>query len=449
MGTSTPQELVSAKAASSESALRDDEFWRAIPRFAGINRETFLDYRWQYKNSPTNADELCAILKGLVEPSAHADLVDGLGRAPMSVRLTPYLLSLIEWDQFITDPLRRQYLPIGSELIHDHPKLKLDPLHEQAYSPVPGITHRHRDAVLLLTVDTCPVYCRFCTRSYMVGRDTEAVTKDKLSSSRARWQASLDYVRDTPEVEDVVLSGGDAYLMKPEQIRFFGDALLELPNVRRIRIATKGPAVSPMKLLTDHEWVDALVHLSTEGRKRQKQVSLHTHFSHPREITSTTSEGLNRLFERGLTIRNQGVLMRGVNDDAETMKLLVRRLSHMNVQSYYIYQLDMVPGVEDLRTPLRTAIELEKNVRGATAGYQTPLFIVDALGGGGKRDVHSHEFYDRATGISTFRSPNMDPDARYFHFDPIASLPEDGRSRWDDPNEHEVMIREALAETRS
>ena len=283
----------------------------------------------------------------------------------------------------------------------------------------------------------------------MVGLDTQSVAKDKFSGTRSRWQAGLDYVRDTPEVEDVVLSGGDAYLMKPEQIRFFGDALLDLPNVRRIRIATKGPAVSPMKLLTDHEWVDALVHLSAEGRRRHKQVSLHTHFSHPSEITSTTSEGLNLLFERGVTVRNQGVLMRGVNDDAETMKLLVRRLSRMNVQSYYIYQLDMVPGVEDLRTPLRTALELEKHVRGATAGYQTPLFIVDALGGGGKRDVHSHEFYDRSTGISTFRSPNMDPEARYFHFDPIASLPEEGRARWKDPGEHEAMIREALAENLS
>jgi lysine 2,3-aminomutase len=430
---------------SSDGLLREGEFWRTIPEYAHVDAQTFLDHQWQVRNSVTSADELLHAVKNLIDAGVREELNEGLRRAPMSVRLTPYILSLIEWENFATDPLRRQYLPIGKDLTPDHPKLCFDPLLELEYSPVPGLTHRHRDAVLFLMVDICPVYCRFCTRSYLVGHDTEAITKGEIKIGHASWQAGLEYIRNTPEVQDVVLSGGDAYMMKPDQLLYIGNELLDIPNVRRIRIASKGPAVSPMKLLTHPEWVDALIHVADEGRRRHKQVCFHTHFNHPREITELTDRGLNLLFERGLTVRNQGVLLRGVNDDAETMRTLATRLGSMNVQSYYMYQLDMVPGVEDLRTPLRTAIELEKEVRGVTAGFQVPLFVVDLPGGGGKRDVHSFEGYNRTTGISVFRSPNMDVNARYLYFDPIESLPPEGQARWSEKGQHEAMIREALA----
>lgn len=431
--------------ADASDELRADEFWRSVPVYAQVARETFLNHRWQATNAANSLQEVLQLTEGLIGPSAREELAEGLRRAPMSISLTPYLFSLIDWTDFADDPLRRQYLPIGRELLTDHPMLRLDPLNERDDSPVPGLTHRHRDAVLFLMADTCPVYCRFCTRSYLVGRDTEAVTKDRLTQGSSRWQQGLDYIRDHSEVEDVILSGGDAFMMKPEQILYLGKALLDIPHVRRIRIATKGPAVSPMKLLTHTEWVDALVQVVDEGRRAHKQICLHTHFSHPREITDVTRQGLELLFERGVTVRNQGVLLRGVNDDADTQRSLVRRLGRLNVQSYYIYQLDMVPGVEDLRTPLRTAIEMEKQVRGATAGFQTPLFVVDLPGGGGKRDVHSFESYDQVTGISVYRSPNMDADARYLYFDPIDSLPVEGQAQWSDPKKHEALVENALA----
>lgn len=430
---------------TSFAELRDDEFWRSIPALAAVDRETFLDHRWQASRSVASPQEIFEVLGDRLEPAARAEITEGLRRAPMSVRLTPYLLALIDWDRYAEDPLRRQYLPLGPELVPDHPQLCLDPLHERDDSPVPGLVHRHADAVLFLVLDACPVYCRFCTRSYLVGVDTERVTKDALRRTRGRWAAGLDYIRARPEVEDVVLSGGDAFLLKPEQILELGAALLDIPHVRRIRLATKGPAILPMKLLSHPEWVAALIHVVTEGRRRHKLVCLHTHFSHPREITEVTRLGFERLFEAGVPMRNQGVLLRGVNDDPDTLRCLVRRLGRMHVPSYYLYQQDMVPGVEDLRTPLRSALELEKEVRGATAGFNTPTFVVDLPGGGGKRDVHSFESYDRVTGISVYRSPNLDASRRYLYFDPVASLPPEGRARWADAAEREAMLEDARA----
>jgi lysine 2,3-aminomutase len=218
-----------------------------------------------------------------------------------------------------------------------------------------------------------------------------------------------------------------------------------MDNIRRIRLATKGPAVMPQKILTDHEWIDAVTRVVELGRKMHKDVVMHTHFNHPNEITGITRDALNKLFERGILVRNQAVLQRGVNDSPETMKLLVKRLGHLHVQPYYVYVHDLVQGVEDLRTTLATATTIEKHVRGSTAGFNTPTFVVDAPGGGGKRDAHSYEHYDRTTGVSVFQSPSVKEGARYVYFDPIDQLPAEGKARWADPREHQPMIDEALA----
>jgi lysine 2,3-aminomutase len=180
-----------------------------------------------------------------------------------------------------------------------------------------------------------------------------------------------------------------------------------------------------------------------------KQVVLHTHFNHPNEITEITQRAMNRLFEQGVTVRNQSVLQCGVNDDVETMTLLIRRLGHVNVQPYYVYQHDLVRGVEDLRTSVRLAMELEKAVRGATAGFNTPTFVVDAPGGGGKRQVHSAEYYDELSGISVYAAPAVKSGQLFCYFDPIRSLPEAGRLRWQDASQHEPIVAEALAQARA
>jgi len=242
-----------------------------------------------------------------------------------------------------------------------------------------------------------------------------------------------------------VISGGDAYQLRAEQIREIGESLLAIPHVRRIRYATKGPAVMPQKILTDHAWTDALSAIVERGRKLHKEVALHTHFNHPSEITGITQDAMNALFERGITVRNQSVLQRGVNDTTDVMRLLIKRLGHVNVHPYYVYQHDLVRGVEDLRTPLQTSLDLEKSVRGSTAGFNTPTFVVDAPGGGGKRDAHSYEHYDRTTGVSVYSAPSVKPGKLFLYFDPIDTLPEEGQRRWADPAEHDRMLDEALA----
>jgi lysine 2,3-aminomutase len=204
----------------------------------------------------------------------------------------------------------------------------------------------------------------------------------------------------------------------------------------------------PMKILTDDAWVDALTRVVEKGRALHKDVVLHTHFNHPAEITCITEAAIGRLFERGIVVRNQTVILRGVNDDVETMTLLVRRLSHVGVHPYYAYVHDMVKGVEDLRTSLHTAIELEKHVRGATAGFNTPMFMVDAPGGGGKRDVHSYEHYDREAGISVFAAPAVKPGQLFMYFDPMHQLGPGARQRWGDAAERRAMIEDALAQAR-
>jgi len=200
----------------------------------------------------------------------------------------------------------------------------------------------------------------------------------------------------------------------------------------------------PQKLLTDHAWVDAFTRVVEKGRKLHKEVVLHTHFNHPREITAITKRALDRLCERGITVRNQTVLQRRVNDSIATMQLLVKRLSYVNIHPYYVYMHDLVKGVEDLRTTLQTGLEIEKGIRGATAGFNTPTVVVDAPGGGGKRDVHSFEHYDRETGISVFTSPSVHSEATYFYFDPLHSLSPEVQKRWKSPIEQDAMLATAI-----
>jgi lysine 2,3-aminomutase len=431
------------------AALRDDEFWRRIPAYKDVPRETFLDHNWQAKHSITKISKLLEAVQALITPQFAEDIELGMKHAPMSVRVSPYLLSLIQWEDPYADPLRIQFFPLASRLLPDHPKLDLDSLHEQEDAPVPGLTHRYRDKALFLPLDTCPVYCRFCTRSYAIGLDTEEVEKVQLKANEERWKRAYQYIASRPELEDIVISGGDAYQLRAQQITEIGEAILNMPNIRRMRFATKGPAVMPQKILTDHAWTDALTKVVEKGRMMHKEVVLHTHFNHPSEITQITKDAMDKLMERGVTVRNQTVLQRGVNDTPETMTLLVKRLGHVNVHPYSVYVHDLVKGVEDLRTSVDTAIWLEKHVRGSTAGFNTPVFVVDAPGGGGKRDAHSYEYYDRDTGISVYTAPSVKPGQYFMYFDPLHQLSTHQQRRWANPLAQDIMIQDALTQARA
>jgi len=395
--------------------------WKNIPQ------NTFEDHAWQDKNSIFRVPQLEEALHGVVSPAMIGEITSAIKLVNMSIRLTPYIMELVDWSNVETDPIRRQFLPMLSELEPDHPSLVVDSLCEREHSPVTGLVHRYPDKVLFLATSVCPVYCQFCTRSYAVGGDTEQLQKDKVASAN-NWGPALDYIRVHPDIEDVVISGGDTARLKPANLRFLGHALLDIPHIRRIRFATKGLAVQPMKFITDTAWMEALVEVVARARNEFKHVCIHTHFNHPREVTPTVERAMRILHSNGVLVRNQTVLLRGVNNDAATLRELVKKLGRVNIHPYYAYICDMVKGTEHFRIPLHEAQTLEKQVRGSTAGFNTPLFIVDTPAG--KRDVHSTESYDRKLGISTFTSPAVASGRLHHYYDPIRSLSGMCRDKW-------------------
>jgi lysine 2,3-aminomutase len=436
-----------SSAACEHRELWRDEFWRRLPGYERVTAADFRNHLFQQRHSVTNVRQLREVVGGRVPESFYEDVEAGLRHAPMALRISPYLLALVDWSDPIADPVRTQFLPLRSQQQPDHPMLRLDSLHEQIDSPVAGVTHRYRDKALFLPLDSCPVYCRFCTRSYAVGGDVESVPeKLRLHANLARWEQAFEYIASRPELEDIVVSGGDTFNLKPEHLQSIGERLLGMPNIRRIRIATKGLCVLPQKILTDEAWLDALTRVVELGRRLHKDVALHTHFNHPREMTGITEDAMARLTERGVLVRCQTVLQRGVNDLPETMQLHVRRLGYLNIHPYYVYFHDMVPGVEDLRTTLGAGLRLEKYVRGHTAGFNTPAFVVDTLGGGGKRDAHSFESYNSATGVAVFTSPGVKPGRKFLYFDPLSALDAEHQWRWTQPSERQAMIDQALLE---
>ena len=424
--------------------LKRGEFWRHVPAYKDVDETTFLDHLWQQKHAVKTAEELLEAIKDLASAEFIADAQAGFARAPMAVRVSPYALALIDWNDPYDDPIRRQFIPLASTQLPDHPRLTLDSLHEQDDSPVPGMVHRYVDKALFLPLNTCPVYCRFCTRSYAIGPDTESVDKLSLAKTPKQWEEAFKYISERPELEDIVISGGDTYQLPPKSLELIGNALLDIPHVRRMRFATKGPAIMPMKIITHKEWLDVLTAIVERGRKLGKDVVLHTHFNTANEITWITERAMAILFERGIFTRNQSVLIRGVNDTPERMQLLVKRLGYVNVHPYYVYMHDMVKGVEELRTTIQTAVDIEKFVRGSTAGFNSPTFVCDAPGGGGKRDVHSFEYYDRENGIAVYSAPSVKPGKAFLYFDPIDKLTADAQARWAVREIQEQMIHQAL-----
>jgi lysine 2,3-aminomutase len=432
---------------SAHRFLREGEYWRELPAFGSVPASEFETHQFQQRHTVTSVAQLRETLGTTVSEGFYTDLQAGIANAPMALRISPHLLSLINWRAPECDPIRLQFLPLRSGQRADHPMLQLDSLGERKDSPVPGLTHRYVDKALFLPVDSCPVYCRFCTRSYAVGADTELVgEKLKLHASLQRWEDAFAYIEGHPGIEDIVISGGDSFNLRADHIELIGMRLLGIPHVRRLRFATKGLSVMPQKILSDKRWTDALTRVVEQARRLHKTAVVHTHFNSAQEIVDVTRRAMNVLVERGITVRCQTVLQAGVNNSAQAMQLLVKRLGHVNIQPYYVYFHDMVPGVEDLRTSLGEGLAIEKHVRGITAGFHTPAFVVDTMGGGGKRDAHSFEHYDAENGIAVFTSPSVKPGQWFLYFDPLSSLSSQVQARWEIPGERRAMIDYALRE---
>ncbi|CAF0930041.1 unnamed protein product [Adineta steineri] len=412
------------------SRLSPNSFWTKTSLYKTISESDFTNHNWQSKNTLNNN----TIMNIADTPSKFwSDVSRSQSSSTMSIKITPYIISLINWNDPYNCPIRKQFLPVKSTVESDHPLLKLDSLNEQTDSPVDGLIHRYNDKVLFLTSSICPVYCRFCTRSYSIGKNTESVNKKKFIPGKSRYEKIYDYIEKHEEIEDVVISGGDTYMLPAHTLFELGKRLLSIEHIRRIRFATKGLSVMPMKILSDNSWFESLVKLNNLARDQYKSIAIHTHINHPNEITYITKNAAEKLYKANIHVRNQSVLLRGINDNIETMYELIKYLSYINIQPYYVYLHDMVSGAEEFRTSLHFAVELEKLLRGCTAGFNMPQFIVDLPNGGGKRLVSSFDSYDRQTGISIFRSPQITrrkleqsktSTDLFFYFDPLRSISE-------------------------
>ncbi|PQE12810.1 L-lysine 23-aminomutase protein [Rutstroemia sp. NJR-2017a BBW] len=419
-------------------------YWQSVPRWKDISHYEFCTQKFQVRFTIPTIEKLEQFLDEVLPPvipeypgfegvgtreAFIKDVRQGIEEAPMMIRLTPHVLSIIDWNDPIADPIRRQFIPMKSSMLPDHPKLELDSLHEHDDSPVDGLVHRYPTKALFLATTVCPLYCRFCTRSWSVGPDTKTVSKNSIKPSRGRWEQVFQYIESTPKLADIVISGGDCYMLTPDNLRLIGERLLSTPHIKRLRFATKGLAISPSRIIDENDpWTDEIIRLNTMAKELGKSIAIHTHFNHPKEITWVTELALQKLHRNSVTVRNQSVLLRGVNDNFETMSELIRKVADNNVIPYYVYQADMVRGVEDLRTPLSTIIDLERRIRGTIGGMVTPTFVVDLPAGGGKRLACSFDTYDRKTGRSTFTAPSItggDKENKvYEYWDPLHSLPE-------------------------
>ena len=349
--------------------------------FPEVSDKDWNDWHWQVRNRIETLDQL----KKYIDLTPEEE--DGVRESLKTLRMaiTPYYLSLINPEN-PHDPIRKQSVPSALELHRAKADLE-DPLHEDSDSPVPGLTHRYPDRVLLLITDQCSMYCRHCTRRRFAGQ------KD-ASSPMERIDAAIDYIARTPQVRDVLLSGGDALLVSDERLEYIISKLRAIPHVEVIRIGSRVPVVLPQRITP--ELVNML--------KKYHPIWLNTHFNHPDEVTEESKEAIARLADAGIPLGNQTVLLAGINDCTHVMKKLVHELVKMRVRPYYIYQCDLSLGIEHFRTPVSKGIEIIENLRGHTSGYAVPTFVVDAPGGGGKTPVMPNYVISQAPGKVVLRN---------------------------------------------
>lgn len=332
--------------------------------FSEVPDEQWNDWKWQVKNRIETLDELKKYIA--LTPEEENGVRECLGALRMAI--TPYYLSLIDPND-PHDPVRKQAIPTASELHNAAADLR-DPLHEDTDSPVPGLTHRYPDRVLMLITDQCAMYCRHCTRRRFAGQKDSAVPRSQVDKC-------IEYVRNTPTVRDVLLSGGDALIQSDEMLEYIISSLRAIEHVEIIRIGSRTPVVMPQRI------TPALCDML----KKYHPVWLNTHFNHPNEITPESAAACARLADAGIPLGNQSVLLAGVNDCVHVMKKLVHELVKIRVRPYYIYQCDLSLGLSHFRTPVSKGIEIIEALRGHTSGFAVPTFVVDAPGGGGKTPV--------------------------------------------------------------
>lgn len=336
---------------------------KRAPAFADIPEEKWNDWRWQLSHRLNSADEIGKIItlteserKALSEP--HLFRVD----------ITPYFISLIDPNDPY-DPVRKQVIPTDREMVSFTAEME-DSLAEDKHSPVPGLVHRYPDRVLMLVTTQCASYCRYCTRARIVG-DPAA------QFSRHEFDMQIEYLKNTPQVRDVLLSGGDPLVLAPKILEEILTRLREIPHIEIVRIGSRVPVFMPQRITDD--LCDML--------QKFHPLWMNIHVNHSNEITKELAEACDKLTRVGIPLGNQTVLLAGVNDNVHIQRKLVQDLVRIRVRPYYLYQCDLVHGAGHFRTAVAKGIEIMEGLRGHTSGYAVPQFIVDAPGGGGKIPV--------------------------------------------------------------
>lgn len=338
--------------------------YKEIEMWKNVTQEEWDSWEWQVRNRITTLEDLKKIIT--LTSKEEEGVVKTLEILRMGI--TPYYALLMDKED-AKCPVRMQAVPTINETYQCSADMD-DPLHEDGDSPVPGLTHRYPDRCLLLVTDMCSMYCRHCTRRRFAGHNDAAVGTDKID-------AAIEYIKNTPVIRDVLLSGGDALLVSDERLEYIISRLRAIPHVEIIRIGSRTPVVCPQRITP--ELVNML--------KKYHPIWLNTHFNHSKEITPETKKACTLMADAGIPLGNQSVLLRGINDSVHIMRDLVHDLVMMRVRPYYIYQCDLSMGIEHFRTPVAKGIEIIEGLRGHTSGYCVPTFVVDAPGGGGKIPV--------------------------------------------------------------
>lgn len=339
-------------------------YYNEIELWKDVKPEEWDDWKWQVENRIDTVEKLNKIVN-LTEKEKE-DIAKVLEKFRMGI--TPYYAAHMGKDD-PRDPIRMQAIPTFAET-HRSEADMLDPLSEDEDSPAPGLTHRYPDRVLFLITDQCSMYCRHCTRRRFAGQSDDEVGMENIDKC-------IEYIRNTPQVRDVLLSGGDCLLVSDKKLEYIISKLREIPHVEIVRLGSRTPVVLPQRITDD------LVNML----KKYHPIWLNTHFNHPNEFTPESMEALRKLADAGIPLGNQSVLLRGVNDCPHIMRELVHKLVMNRVRPYYIYQCDLSLGIEHFRTPVAKGIEIIESLRGHTSGYCVPTFVVDAPGGGGKTPV--------------------------------------------------------------
>lgn len=371
-----------------------------IPLWAEATEEQWSDWRWQVAHRISSLDQLKQVFDLTLEE--EEGIVNCLKNLRMAI--TPYYATLID-PKDLNCPIRKQAIPTSAELHHGLFDMD-DPLHEDKDAPVPGLTHRYPDRVLFLVTDQCSMYCRHCTRRRIAGVHDQARSTESIDRC-------IQYIRENPVVRDVVLSGGDSFLISDERIEYILKSLRQIEHVEIIRFGTRTPVVLPQRITP--QLIEIL--------KRYHPIYVNVHFNHPKEITPEATEACACLADAGIPIGNQSVLLRGVNDCPETLKKLMQQLLKIRVRPYYIYQCDLSQGIEHFRTSVSAGIQAIEYLRGHTSGLAVPTFVVDAPGGGGKIPVMPQYLISQGPGrtilrnyegvITTYTEPKqmIDPEA--------------------------------------